>query len=116
MATGQLFFRGESSGVILSAILERPPAIPVRMDHELPPRLEDIINKALEKDRNLRYQSAAEIRADLQRLKRDTGSGQSAAWSPDGQMFAYADAYNLLLAKRNGARTPQACHFARSSF
>ena len=79
MATGQLPFRGESSGVILSAILERPPVIPARLNRELPPKLEDIINKALEKDRNLRYQSAAEMRADLQRLKRDTGSGQSAA-------------------------------------
>ena len=79
MATGQLPFRGESSGVILSAILERPPVVPARLNNELPPRLEDIINKALEKDRNLRYQSAAEMRADLQRLKRDTGSGQSAA-------------------------------------
>jgi serine/threonine protein kinase/Tol biopolymer transport system component len=79
MATGQLPFRGESSGVILSAILERPPAVPARLTRELPPKLEDIIGKALEKDRNLRYQSAAEMRADLQRLKRDTGSGQSAA-------------------------------------
>ncbi|HXN53299.1 MAG TPA: protein kinase [Candidatus Acidoferrum sp.] len=79
MATGQLPFRGESSGVILSAILERPPVLPARLNRELPPRLEDIISKALEKDRNLRYQSAAEMRADLQRLKRDTGSGQSAA-------------------------------------
>ena len=90
MATGQLPFRGESSGVILSAILERPPVVPVRPNHELPPRLEDIINKALEKDRNLRYQSAAEMRADLQRLKRDTGSGQSAATISSGRADAYS--------------------------
>src|SRR5712664_4807239 len=89
MATGQLPFRGESSGVILSAILERPPVVPARLNNELPPRLEDIINKALEKDRNLRYQSAAEMRADLQRLKRDTESSRvtavGAAVSPVGQ-------------------------------
>jgi eukaryotic-like serine/threonine-protein kinase len=79
MATGAMPFCGESSGVILSAILERDPIPPVRLNPELPPKLEDIINKALEKDRSLRYQGAAEIRADLQRLKRDTQSGPSSA-------------------------------------
>ena len=78
MATGQLPFRGESSGVIFNAILERPPVPAVRLNQEVPPKLEDIINKALEKDKNLRYQGAAEMRADLQRLKRDTDSGRSA--------------------------------------
>ncbi len=79
MATGAMPFRGESSGVIFNAILERDPVPPVRVNPDLPPKLEDIINKALEKDRNLRYQVAAEMRADLQRLKRDTESGRSAA-------------------------------------
>src|SRR6202007_929223 len=74
MATGTLPFRGESSGVIFNAILERSPVSPIRINPDIPPKLEDIINRALEKDRNLRFQVAAEIRAELLRLKRDTES------------------------------------------
>ena len=74
MATGTLPFPGESSGVVFHAILENTPVPPTRLNPRLPPRLEGIIDKCLEKDRNLRYQHASEIRADLQRLKRDTDS------------------------------------------
>jgi serine/threonine protein kinase/Tol biopolymer transport system component len=75
MATGMLPFRGESSGVIFKEILDSSPTPAVRVNPNLPARLEDVINKCLEKDRDLRYQHASEIRADLQRLKRDTNSG-----------------------------------------
>jgi eukaryotic-like serine/threonine-protein kinase len=81
MATGQLPFRGESTATIFDAILNRTPLAAIRINPDLPPNLEEVINKCLEKDRNLRYQHASDIRTDLQRLKRDTESGKAAAIS-----------------------------------
>ena len=83
MATGALPFHGESSGVIFKAILDSVPPPPIRFNRDIPPELERIINKALEKDRNLRYQHAADMRTDLQRLKRDTETGRAIAASSD---------------------------------
>jgi serine/threonine protein kinase len=79
MATGALPFRGDSTAVIFEAILNRVPVAPVRLNPDLPPELERIINRALEKDRELRYQHASEMRAELQRLKRDTDSSRTPA-------------------------------------
>ena len=81
MATGVVPFRGDTTALIFQAILDRAPVSPIRLNPDLPPKLEDIANKALEKDRNLRYQHAADIRADLQRLKRDTDTGRAVAAS-----------------------------------
>ena len=81
MATGTLPFRGESSGVIFDGIMNRAPVSPVRLNPDLPPKLEDIINRALEKDRELRYQGAKEMRSELLRLKRDTETGRAAAFT-----------------------------------
>jgi eukaryotic-like serine/threonine-protein kinase len=97
MATGQLPFRGDSTATIFEAILNRAPVPVVRLNPDLPPKLEDIINRALEKDRELRYQSAREMRSELQRLKRDTelgraiaaSSGTVAAAQESGSQFAH---------------------------
>ena len=81
MATGRQAFSGTTSGTIHDAILNRAPVAPARVNPDMPARLEEIINRALEKDRTLRYQNAADLRADLQRLRRDTESGRAAAAS-----------------------------------
>jgi serine/threonine protein kinase/tetratricopeptide (TPR) repeat protein len=96
MTTGMLPFRGESTGTVFDAILNRAPTPAVRLNPDLPPTLEEIIKKALEKDRNLRYQHASDIRTDLQRLKRDSDSGRSSAASsgtlaaPHGEVWKIA--------------------------
>jgi tetratricopeptide (TPR) repeat protein/predicted Ser/Thr protein kinase len=97
MATGQLPFRGDTSGLIFNAILERPPVPPVRINPEVPPRLEEIITKSLEKDRDLRYQHASDIRTDLQRLKRDTDSASLIMSAKAGTTTGTRKRWNLLV-------------------
>src|SRR5437879_3488924 len=84
MATGALPFRGDTSGVIFDAILNREPVAPVRLNPDLPAKLEEIINRALEKDRTLRYQHASDLHAEFQRLRRDSSSGRTRAL-PSGE-------------------------------
>jgi len=91
MATGALPFHGATSALIFDAILNRAPVPPAQLKADLPAKLQDIVSKALEKDRTLRYQSAADIRADLQRLKRDTDSGRVVV-AGSGSATAAADA------------------------
>ena len=103
MVTGLLPFRGETSAVIFESILNRAPVPPIRLNPDLPAKFEDIINKSLEKDRNLRYQSAADMRADLQRLKRDTESGRTAA-SGSGSILAAPESIPQPAANISSAR------------
>ena len=102
MATGALPFRGDTSGVVFEAILNREPVAPVRLNPILPSRLEEIIHRALEKDRNLRYQNAADLRVELQRVKRDSSSGHSHKAVPmPGESVEAAQLSAVSPAKRN---------------
>jgi serine/threonine protein kinase len=109
MATGDVPFHGESSAVICEAIMNRAPVPAVRLNHEIPAKLEDIIYKALEKDINLRYQHASEMRGDLQRLKRDTDSGRVPLPVSSARDRAVGNAASAASAPSNsGWRSPEA--------
>jgi hypothetical protein len=105
-------FRGESTATIFEAILNRPPVAPVRLNPDLPVELERIVNEALEKDRNLRYQHASDIRTDLQRLKRDTDSSRSSAAAVEqvapvnGQMPAMGTTSTSATGSSSASRIP----------
>ena len=113
MVTGQLPFRGKSNGLVFNAILENAPIPVLRLNPDVPPKLEEIINKALEKDRRLRYQHASEMRSDLQRLRRDTESGPRAVLKTTEEEEAVSvDGNEGVQTSGSGSKTPRR-HYGR---
>jgi serine/threonine protein kinase len=104
MATGTLPFRGENSAIITDSILNRAPVAPVRLNPDIPPKLEEVISRAMEKDRNLRYQHAADMRAELQRLKRDNDSGRSSAFADLAHGLSSASSENSVAIPLPGSK------------
>ncbi len=115
-ATGRQPFTGNTSAVIFDAILNRAPAAPVRLNPNLPAELERIINKALEKDRDLRYQVASEMRADLKRLKRELDSGRSSAVSASASVMAPPSGSAQVMAAPSASAVPPVAAAIRSGF
>ena len=108
MATGALPFRGETSGLITDGILNRAPVAPVRLNPDLPLQLEQIITKAIEKDRDLRYQHASEMRSDLKRLKRDTDTSRTAVAVAPEEVAAQVSRPSGAPARKSSGRRPAA--------
>ena len=102
MATGTRPFRGDSSGVIFDSILNRAPVPPAHLNPDVPAELARIIDKCLEKDRNLRYQHASEIRTDLQRLKRDTDSGRVITSAAPAAALPSRQRWKIVRCRRRG--------------
>src|ERR1700722_11478626 len=115
MATGAVPFRGATTAVIFNAILEKAPVPAVRLNPEIPPRLEEVISKAIEKDRRMRYQHAAELRTDLARLKRDTGSSRISAAGVSAQNSGMATDAAMQAAPSSGPAVATATPMSGSS-